>query len=699
MAKKVDTNRKRVVGFIGHAGTGKTTLCEAILFNTKANDRIGSVSNATSVMDYEAEEQKRQYSVQTSFFDVFHKDHQVFLMDMPGNSNFIPEAFSLLPAIGGAVLPVDALDGLKFQTEKVTGLLKAQKIPAIAVINRIDKEHANFATALESVKAGFAIEPVQMQIPIGAEAEFKGVVDLMSNKAYVYADASGKPSVTDIPADLADSAEELRGAMIERLVEGDDEVMMKYLDGGEVSPEELAACLRQGVIKGLFCPVYAASSQKNIGVDLLLDAIVATLPSPLEERPRTVLDPKTGEATGTVAISEDGNFLAHVIKTVTDPFTGRISVIRVFRGHLNADEVFFNVTNRSKEKPGKFFYVRGKRLDQADEACAGDVLAMVKLKEVFTNDTLCLLETDKVKLPELPTMAPMVNLAVHPKKKGEEEKMAGAVYRVLEEDPNLRFWRDEQTKDFILSGVGSSQIDVAMERMKRKFQVEVDLRQPKVPYRETIRGKADVQGKHKKQSGGRGQYGDCYIRVEPKPRGEGFEFVNAVVGGAIPKNFIPAIEKGIVECMEKGELTGNPVQDVRVEVYFGSYHDVDSSEMAFKIAGSLAWKKAMMEANPVILEPIMKAAITVPNECMGDVYGNISSRRGRVLGSEDEGKLTRILAEIPQAESYTLSADLRAMTADRGVFTLTFDHYEEVPPLIAEKVVAEAKKDREEAEG
>jgi len=695
MAKKFEMNQKRIVGFMGHAGSGKTSICEAILFNTKASERLGSVDTGQSLMDFEPEEQKRSYSVTTSIFDVAYKNAQIFLMDTPGNSNFIPEAYSILPALGGVVLPVDALEGVKFQTEKVLGMLKTQKIPCLGFINRIDKEHANFATALNAVKESFSIEPVQMQIPIGGEAEFKGVVDLLSNKAYTYADASGKPTIGEVPADLKDQAEELRGVMIERLVEGDDEVMMKYLDGGEVSAEELNNCLKQGMIKGLFCPIYCGSALKNIGIDLLLDTLVAAMPHPGEERPRVLEDAKTGEPSSFV-ISESGNFLAQVIKTVTDPFTGRITILRVYRGKLNADEVFFNVTNRAKEKPGKFFYVRGKRLDQAEEAAAGDVIAMVKLKEAATQDTLCLSENDKVKLPNLPTMAPMVNMAVHPKTKGEEEKMSSAIQRVLEEDINLRFWREDQTKEFILSGVGSSQIDVALERMKRKFSVEVELKSPKVPYRETIKGKAEAQGKHKKQSGGRGQYGDCHIRVEPRQRGEGFEFVNAIVGGVIPKNFIPAVEKGIVECMEKGELTGNPVQDIRVELFFGSYHDVDSSEMAFKIAGSLAWKKAMMDANPVLLEPIMKLTITVPNEYMGDIYGNISSRRGRVLGSEDEGKLTRIMVEVPMAETYTLSADLRAMTADKGVFVCTFDHYEEVPPSIAEKVIAEAKKEKKE---
>ena len=695
MAERFEIKRKRVVGFIGHAGAGKTSICEAILFNTKANDRIGSVDGKQSLMDFEPEEQKRQYSVSSSFFDVVYKDTQIFLVDTPGNSNFVPETQTLLPVLGAAVLPVDAVDGVKYQTEMLSAMAKDGKLPHIAFINRLDREHADFDRAVESIEGAFGIEPVLLQLPIGAEDRFEGVVDLLSNRAYTYsADGSGKAEAVDIPAGMSDRVEELRNTMIERLVESDDDVMMKYLDGEEVTEEELASCLKKVIINTQFCPVLCGSATKNIGIDLLLNLIVAAFPDPSEERPRTVVDPKTGEES-TLTISEDGHFAAQVLKTLPDPFAGRVSIFRVYRGRMEPDEQFYNVTRNSKEKPGKFFYQRGKKQESLAAACAGDVVAVLKLKEVGTGDSLCAADCERVVFPGLPNMEPMVHMAVLPKSQGEEEKMSSAIHRILEEDTNLRFWREDQTKEFILSGVGQSQIDVAMERMKRKFGVEVALREPKVPYRETIKGKAEAQGKYKKQTGGRGQYGDCHIRVEPLPRGEGFEFINSIAGGVIPRQYIPAVEKGIVEAMLKGELTGHPIQDVKVELFFGSFHQVDSSEMAFKIAGSFAWKKAMMDANPILLEPIMKVGITVPNEFVGDVYGNISSRRGKVLGSEDEGRHTTIHVEIPQAEMASLSPDLRAMTGDRATFVANFKRYEEVPAAIAEKLIAGAKKEKE----
>ncbi len=694
MAKKVDTNHKRVVGFIGHAGAGKTSICEAILYLCKANERLGAVDAGQSVMDFEPEEQKRQYSVSTAFFDVMRKDHQIFMLDTPGNSNFIPEGYAMLPVMGAAVLPVDALEGVKFQSEIMAQRAQAEKLPFVAVINRLDKEHSDFDKAVQSIKESLPVEPVLIHLPIGKEDGFSGVVDLLANKAYTYDGNGGIGKAIDIPADMADQVEEMRSTMIERLVEGDDEIMMKYLEGEEVTDEELQQCLKNGLLNLQFCPVLCASALKNIGVDLLLDLICQTFPNPTEERPRTVVNLSSGEEES-LTISEDGEFAAQVIKTLSDPFAGKVSIFRVYRGSLAPDEQFYNLNQSSKDKPGKLFYVRGKKQEGIEGASTGEICAVLKVKDIATGDSLCIKEANGVKFPELPKVAPMVNLAIRPKTQGEEEKMAAALTRILEEDPNLSFWREEQTKDFILSGMGQSQIDVAMERMNRKFSVEVELSEPKIPYRETIRGKAEAQGKYKKQTGGRGQYGDCHIRVEPFPGG-GFEFVDAIVGGVIPRQFIPAVEKGIVEAMVKGELTGNPVQDVKVELFFGSYHNVDSSEMAFKVAGSMAWKKCMLEAKPVILEPIMKVAITVPSEYMGDVYGNISSRRGKVQGSEDEAKLTVIHAEIPQSEMHTLSPDLRAMTQDKAFFTANFDHYEEVPAAIAEKIAAEYRKSKEE---
>lgn len=694
MAKQFEIAQKRVFGFVGHAGAGKTSICEAILFNTKANERLGSVLDGLAIMDFEPEEQKRQYSVSASFFDVEHKECHLFMADTPGNSNFIPEASTLLPALGAVVFPVDALDGVKHQTELLTEQAKQEKIPFIAFINRIDKEHSNFDKALTSIENAFAIEPVLVQLPIGAEDGFKGIVDLMANKAYTYSD-SGKGKVCEIPEDMKDLAEEARTSMIERLVEADDDVMEKYLEGEEPTDTEMANCLKKGIINGAFCPVLCGSALKNIGIDLLLDIIAGSFPDPTEERSRKVSNPDTGEESE-LSIGADGPFLAQVIKTMSDPFTGKVSIFRVFRGELRTEDQFFNVDKNSKEKPGKLFLQRGKNQEPLDVARTGDIVAVIKLKDISTGHTMTGLDGKNVKFPPLPIMEPMVHRAILPKSQGEEEKMSSGIARILEEDANLRFWREDQTTEFILSGVGEAQLAVAMERMKRKFGVEVVLSEPRIPYRETLKGKAEVQGKHKKQSGGRGQYGDCHIRVESLPRGSGFEFVDSIVGGVIPKNFIPAVEKGIIESMLKGDLTGNPVQDVKVELFYGSYHAVDSSEMAFKTAGSIAWKKAFAASNPVLLEPIFKVAITVPSENMGDVYGNISSRRGKVLGSEDAPRTTTIFAELPQAEMYSLAPDLRAMTGDRAVFVANFDHHEEVPRENAEKIIEAFQKAKEE---
>ncbi len=693
MAKTYEMDQKRVVGFLGHAGSGKTSICEAILFNTKATERLGAVDAHTAVMDFEPEEHKRGYSVNSSFYDCDYKGHHLFLIDTPGNSNFIPDAFTLMPALGAAVVPVDAVEGVKFQTELVSIKAKEMGLPVLAFISKLDKEHANFDKAFESMKAAFAVEPVLIQIPIGLEDGHKGVVDLLTNKAYTY--ANGKATAGEIPADMADTVEELRAEMIERLVEGDDEIMEKYLETEEVSDEELFSCLKSGTLGGQFCPVLCGSPTQNTGIDRLLETIVAALPNPTEERPRTLIDPKTAEESELI-ISAEGNLVAQVIKTLSDPFAGKVSIMRIFRGHIDPDDNFFNVEKRSKEKPGKFHYQHGKSQTQVDAAEAGDIIALIKLKDVATGDTLVQNENQSVKMPDLPRVSPMVHMAVTAKVKGEEEKMGAAIYRILDEDANLSFWREEQTKDFILSGVGAAQFDVARERMARKFSVEVEFAAPKVPYRETIKGKAEVQGRYKKQTGGRGQFGDCHIRVSAQPRGAGFEFVDAIVGGVIPRQFIPAVEKGIVEAMVRGEMTGNPVQDVKVELFFGSYHSVDSSEMAFKVAGSMAWKKAMMEATPCLLEPVNKVDITVPSEYMGDVYGNLSSRRGRVLGSDEEGRMTVIHAEIPVVEMHTLATDLRAMTGDRAAFISHFDHYEEVPSAIADKLVAEFQAEKEE---
>jgi len=694
MAKKFDINMKRVVGFAGHAGSGKTTICESILYLTKTVDRLGRVATGQSNMDFEPEEQKRLYSVSASFQDVVYKNNQIFIADTPGLSDFYGDAVSVCSQMGTVILTVDAVAGIKFNTERLYDFLAERKSPMIFFVNKLDEEQANFDKAVKSISESIGTEPVVLQIPIGVGPGLKGIVDILEQKAYIYSDESGKSTVADVPADLAGKVAEMRDAAIERLVEGNDEVMMKYLDGEEVSDDEVKSCLMSGTASGAFIPLFCGAAYKNIGTDRLLDMILACVPSPDKEPAREMINPD-GEKKS-LSISEEGGFTGYVIKTIADPFAGIINVVRILSGKIKFDDTILCVRTQDKERLGKPFYMKGKDHPEIEEGCAGDIVGVSKLKDVETGDTLTSDLSSKFAIPRVAMPAAMVTYSVYAKGKGEEDKIGAAFRRVTEEDPSLKFYREEQTKEFLFAGLGQTHIDVTLEKIKRKFKLEVDLREPKIPYRETIRGSADVQGKYKKQTGGRGQYGDCHMRVSPLPRGEGFKFVNSVVGGVIPKQYIPAIEKGVVEAMEHGELTGNPVQDVQVDVYFGSYHAVDSSEMAFKMAGSMAWKKAMTESSPILLEPVYKVRIYVPSDFVGGMYGNVSSRRGRVLGSDNMGRLEVVNAEIPLAELHGLSPDLRAMTGDRGFFEAEFLRYEEVPSNIVEKVVEAYKKTQEE---
>ncbi len=692
--KSYPIDKKRVVAFVGHAGGGKTQLCEAILHTTKATGQLAKVESGNSNLDFEPEEQKRLYSVAASFWDVEHKDHHLFLMDTPGSSNFSGDSRSVLNAAGVGVFAVDAVEGAKFQHMILSRYAADRNIPHMVFVSKMDKEHANFDKAVESATESLAVEPVVMALPIGKEADFKGVVDLISRKAYLV-DDSGKNSVGEIPADMADDVETARETMMERLVEADDDLMEKFLEEGEVSDEELIRCLKKGTIERTFAPLYVGSGYTMGGIVPFLNGLLQASPDPTEEPARKATNPENEEAIE-LTISEDGPMVAQVIKTMSDPFSGKINVFRIYRGKLASDDTIENMTRSSKERFGKMFYLRGKKNEAVDGGLAGEIVAVAKLKDLYTGDTFNIEKSKEPVLMDVPPMPdPMEHRAVYARKKGEEEKMGQAVQRAVEEDSGLTFWRDEQTFEFILSGVGGPQFDVAMERIRRKYQVEIDLETPKVPYRETIKGKSEKQGRYKKQTGGRGQFGDCHIRVSPNP-GKGYEFLNNIVGGVIPKQFIPAVDKGIQEAMVKGELTGSPVVDVTIDLFFGSYHAVDSSENAFKVAGSMAWKAAMLEAVPCVLEPIQKVDILVPSEFMGDIFGYISSRRGRVQGNEPENGLERIHTEVPLSETFTMAQDLRAMTADRASFRSAFDHYEEVPQSVAEALVEDYKKRREE---
>jgi elongation factor G len=558
----------------------------------------------------------------------------------------------------------------------------------------MDRERADFTKALESIKSKFAKKVTPVCLPIGAEDKFNGIVDLIDFKAYLFSDNKGIGKAVDIPAEMMNEVKSLRSTMVEDIAEADDELMNKYLEAGELSPEELKTGLKKGVTSGSLIPVVCGSAMKGIGVTLLMDLIVNSFASPIDR------GAVKGKKPGTDNIEErkpleDAPFSAIVFKTIADPYAGRLTLFRVYSGKLNPDSSIYNSTKKITEKFGHVFFLEGKNQKQADGLIPGDIAGVAKLKETITGDTLCNEKTpiifDRVAVPP-----PIMSFAIEPKTRGDEDKIASSIHRLTEEDPTIVFSRNVQTKEMILSGMGQVHIEVNIDKMKRKFGVEVNLNTPKVPYKETIKGKTNIQGKYKKQSGGRGQFGDCWIDIEPLPRGTGFQFADKIVGGVIPNNYRPAVEKGIVEAAAKGVLAGYPVVDFKISLVDGSYHTVDSSEMAFKIAGSMAFQKGVMDCQPILLEPIVNIDIEIPEEYMGDVIGDLNSRRGRVQGMDANGSNQIIKGQVPLAEILKYAPDLRSMTSGRGNFTYTDSHYEEVPAYIAEKIIAESKKEKEE---
>jgi len=598
-----------------------------------------------------------------------------------------------MSVVENVVIVVDAVGGVEFQTQKVWELADEFKLPRIIFINRMDKERAIFKSAMESINTKLKKKATPVCLPIGSEDKFNGIVDLIEMKAYLFADNKGAGKVVDIPEDMKEEVNNLRGSMVEDIAEADDDLMNKYLEAGELSADELKAGLKKGVSSGSLIPVMCGSAVKGIGISMLMDLIVNAFASPVDR------GAKTGKKPGTEDIeerqpSEDAPFSAIVFKTIADPYAGRLTLFRVYSGKLNPDSSVYNSTKKITEKFGHIFFLEGKTQKQAEGLIPGDIAGVAKLKDTVTGDTLCFEKApvifDKVEIPH-----PIMSFAIEPKTRGDEDKIASSIHRLTEEDPTIVFSRNTQTKEMILSGMGQVHIEVNIEKMKRKFGVEVNLNTPKVPYLETIKGKTNVQGKYKKQSGGRGQFGDCWIDIEPLPRGGGFEFNDKIVGGVIPGQYRPAVEKGIVEAAAKGVIAGYPVVDFRINLTFGSYHTVDSSEMAFKIAGSMAFQKGVMDCQPILLEPIVNIDIEVPDEYMGDVIGDLNSRRGRVQGMDTNGTNQVIKGQVPLAEILKYAPDLRSMTSGRGNFTYTESHYEEVPAYIAEKIIAESKKEEE----
>ena len=597
-----------------------------------------------------------------------------------------------MQAADGAVVVIDAVDGVKVQTELAWEFAKAFNQPCMIFINKLDRERADFNRTFEDAKVSFEPKPIILQLPIGAETEFKGVVDLIRNKAYVYG-ADGNPKKEDIPAEMQELVESEREALIENIAEADDALIERYLEGEELSDEELNAALRSGTLSNTFVPVVCGSATQNIGIDLLLDFVTTSMPSPVDRGARTGVDPTSGDEIER-APDENEPFSAFVVKTVADAYAGRLSIFRVVSGKLGSDGTFFNPNKDTKERFTQLLTIAGKEQKTAKGAGPGSIVAVAKLKETRTGDTLCD-DAGKIKYTCAEPLPSLISFALTAKSKGEEDKIFISLTKLLEEDPSVKLDRVAETKEILLSGLGQIHVETILDKLKRKFGVEAQLNTPKVPYRETIKGKTRVQGKHKKQTGGHGQFGDCWRQIEPLPRGKGFEFVDAIVGGVIPKTYIPAVEKGIVEASQKGVLAGFPAVDFKVTLDDGSYHQVDSSEMAFKIAGSLAFKKAVEGANPTLLEPIMKVTVTTPEDYMGDIMGDLNGRRGRVLGMDNAGKNQVINAQVPMAEFLSYASDLRSMTGGRGMFTMEFSHYDEVPAQIAEKIIEEANRAKE----
>ena len=692
----MDIQQIRNVGIIAHGGAGKTTLAEALLFNAKAVDRLGKVDDGSSNFDFDPEEIRRKITIGTSFHHYSWNKVEVTLADTPGYTNFEADTRAVLRFLDGAVLVVNAVSGVEVQTEKMWSLARAAEVPVIGFVSKMDKERADFEKAVAEMSEILKVHAVPVMLPVGREASFSGVIDLFRMKALVYKGDAGEFAVQEIPADMADAAAKAREKLIESCAEADDALIEKFLEGGELSEEEIRSGFRAGVLTNKFLPVVCGSSTRIVGIAPLQDLINFALPDPSYRGEVTGTNPKS-KSEEKRAISEKAPFAAQVFKTLADPYAGKLSIFKIFSGTLTPDMSPLNSTKDATERIGGILRLEGKKQKTVPSASAGEIVAVAKFKETTTGDTLCDPKAPIVfSLPE--KTEPVISFAVRPKTRNDEDKLGASIARMMEEDPTIHFRKDAQTNEFILAGMGDTHLEVVVEKLKRQYSVEVEMRTPKIAYLETIKGKAEVQGKHKKQSGGRGQYGDCWIRIEPLPRGKGFEYVDAIVGGSIPRQYIPAVEKGVVERMSKGVIAGFPMVDVRVTVFDGSFHTVDSSEMAFKIAGSLAFKKAAAIAKPVLLEPIVELEVVVPDESVGDVMGDLSGRRGRVLGVDAKGKSQMVRAQVPLAEVLRYSSDLNSMTGGRGQFTMKIDHYEETPAAIAEKVIAEAKKEVGEEE-
>jgi elongation factor G len=676
-----DSSKIRNLAVIGHRGTGKTSLVEALLFQAGATNRLGSVEQGSAVSDWEEEEHKHQMSLSAGLCHLEWQGRKVNLLDAPGDPGFQADTLAALRVVEGAIMVVNGVAGVEVQTTRLWERCDALELSRVVFVNMLDRERSDFFAALEGLRQ-LSSRCFAVEIPIGQEHDLRGVVDLLHMRAYMDPGGGREEGVADIPAEVAAQADEYRTQLIDAVVETDEALMERYLEGEEISGDELASALKNAVSRDEIFPVACGAATKNLGTTALLDLIVEGIPSPAK-KPLRVEAPANGAS-------------AFVFKTIADPFAGRITIFRVLSGDVAGDSTLVNARTHTKERLGQLLVLQGKEHTPADSFAAGDIGAVAKLKETTTADLL-LSEDKPVEPPSLEFPQPVMSFAITPKAKGDEEKVVTALRRLSEEDPTLVVRRDERTGEQLLGGLSQMHVEVAVERMKRRFGAEVELHQPRVPYVETIRSESRAQGRYKKQTGGRGQYGDCHIVLEPMEGHEGYEFVDEIVGGVIPQGFRPAVDKGIQEALQSGELAGAPVQGVRVRLVDGSYHSVDSSEMAFKIAGSMAFKSAYEKAEPVLLEPIMAVEATVPDDAVGAVNGDLNSRRGRLLGMEPSGGMTVIRAEVPMAEVLTYAQSLTSLTGGRGDYTMTFLRYDEVPAHVAQKIIEQVRREREEA--
>ncbi|GER85221.1 elongation factor G [Thermogemmatispora aurantia] len=688
MSREYSLERTRNIGIIAHIDAGKTTTTERILFYTKKIHRMGEVHEGAATMDWMVQEQERGITITAAATTCFWLDHRINIIDTPGHVDFTAEVERSLRVLDGGIVIFDAVAGVEPQSETVWRQANKYNVPRICFVNKMDRVGADFWRTIQMIRDRLGANPLPIQLPIGAESDFKGFIDLIEQHAVIFLDELGtRPEPTPIPAELEEEAKRHRDALIERVAETDEELTLKYLEGEEITKDEIRAALRKATIAGTLVPVLCGSSLRNKGVQALLDAVVAYLPSPLDIPPPVGINPNTGEQV-TLTVADDAPFSALAFKIVSDPFVGRLAYLRVYSGTLTKGSAVENTTKGKTERIGRLLRMHANHREDIDEIRAGDICAAVGLRNTFTGDTLCdpqhpvILES--ISFPE-----PVIEIAIEPKTRGDQDKMTIALSKLAEEDPTFQVRTDPESGQTIIRGMGELHLEVIVDRLFREFKVEANIGRPQVAYRETITREATAQGRYVRQTGGRGQYGDVWIRVEPNP-GKGFEFVNAIVGGVIPKEYIKPVEVGIRETLENGIIAGYPMIDVKVTLFDGSYHEVDSSEMAFKTAGSLAIKEAARKAGPILLEPVMLVEVTTSEEFYGDIIGDLNRRRGVILGMESRGTVYVVRAHVPLAEMFGYVNDLRSLTSGRASYSMQFDHYEPVPRNIADEIIAKA---------